>query len=98
MAITRPIDGGTRFTVARKPDWWLPTISGSKTLVVSHNHMAVWVNGIQVSDWTDTRPPDDNPRKGLRTAPGTLILQGHDLTTDILFRNLRAIETPRRSK
>jgi hypothetical protein len=54
------------------------------------------VNGVQVSDWTDTRDPHDNPRQGLRIAPGTLILQGHDPTTDLSFRNLRAAETPKR--
>ena len=56
--------------------------------------MACWVNGIQVSDWTDTRPANDNPRQGLRRAAGTLIIQGHDPTTDLSFRNLRAAEMP----
>ncbi len=63
-----------------------------KTLVVTGPHMAAWVNGIQVSDWTDPRPPHENPRQGLRTAPGTLQIQGHDPTTDLSFRNLRAAE------
>ena len=63
-----------------------------KTLVVRGPHMATWVNGIQVSDWTDDREPDANPRKGLRTEAGTLIIQGHDPTTDLSFRNLRVKE------
>ncbi len=68
-----------------------------KTLVVSDKHMATWVNGIQVSDWTDRRPPNENPRRGLRTEPGTISLQGHDPTTDLRFRNIRAGEiAPRR--
>lgn len=58
--------------------------------------MAVWVNGYQVSDWTDTRGPNANPRQGLRREAGTLIIQGHDPTTDLSFRNLRAAETPPR--
>jgi hypothetical protein len=57
--------------------------------------MACWVNGVQVSDWTDPRAPDANPRKGLRVEPGTLIIQGHDPTTDLSFRNLRAGEMPK---
>jgi hypothetical protein len=57
--------------------------------------MATWVNGYQVSDWTDTRPANDNPRQGLRLAPGTISIQGHDPTTDLLFRNLRLAEMPR---
>jgi len=66
------------------------------TLIASGPHMAGWVNGIQVSDWTDTRAPDPNPRKGLRVEAGTLILQGHDPTTDLSFRNLNAAELPKR--
>ena len=52
-------------------------------------HMAVWVNGYQVSNWTDDRPPDPNPRRGSRLHAGTLCIQGHDPTTDLLFRNIR---------
>jgi len=59
------------------------------TLVADGPRMAAWVNGYQVSDWTDDRPADANPRKGLRLEPGTIMLQGHDPTTDISFRNLR---------
>jgi len=59
-------------------------------------HMAAWVNGVQVSDWVDTRPPDDNPRKGLRLEAGTIQLQGHDPTTDLSFRSLRIREIPPR--
>ncbi|HEX4131212.1 MAG TPA: DUF1080 domain-containing protein [Pirellulales bacterium] len=96
---SQPIDAGTgaiyRRQSARKvmaDDFkWFPM-----TLVVSGAHMACWVNGIQVTDWTDTRPPDPNPRKGLRTAPGTLMIQGHDPTTDLSFRHLQAGELPPR--
>jgi hypothetical protein len=51
--------------------------------------MAAWVDGFQVSDWTDDREPHENPRKGLRLEPGTIMIQGHDPTTDLSFRNLR---------
>ncbi len=64
------------------------------TLVVSGKHMAAWVNGLQVSDWTDPRPADANPRKGCRTEAGTLALQGHDPTTDLRFRGISAVELP----
>ena len=59
-------------------------------------HMAAWVNGIQVSDWTDDRKADANPRKGLRVEAGTLQIQGHDPTTDLSFRNLRIAPLPKR--
>jgi hypothetical protein len=48
-----------------------------------------------VSDWTDERQPDDNPRKGLRLAPGTIMIQGHDPTTNLSFRNIRIVEIPK---
>jgi len=67
-----------------------------ETLIVSGPHMAAWVNGYQVSDWTDTRAPDENPRGGLRREAGTIAIQGHDPKTDLSFRNLRAGEMPGR--
>lgn len=62
------------------------------------NHFAVWVNGEQVSDWTDTRKPDPNPRRGLRLDAGTIQLQGHDATSDFKFRNIAIEEIPVREK
>jgi len=92
---TQPIDCGTggfyrrqnaRKVVADDFTWF------HKTLIVSGPHMATWVNGYQVSDWTDTREPDPNPRNGLRLEGGTIIIQGHDPTTDLSFRDLRITE------
>ncbi|HCK40614.1 MAG TPA: DUF1080 domain-containing protein [Planctomycetaceae bacterium] len=92
---TQPQDCGTggifrrqnaRRIVAQDRQWF--TI----TLAADGPHMAAWVNGTQVSDWTDTRAPHENPRKGLRLQPGTLALQGHDPTTDLRFKNMRLAE------
>lgn len=94
---TQPVDFGTggiyrrvpaRKVVADDFTWF------TKTLLVDGPHVAVWVNGIQVTDWTDTREPNENPRRGLRTEAGTLVLQGHDPTTDLNFRNFRITELP----
>ena len=63
-----------------------------KTLIADGPRIAAWVNGYQVSDWTDEREPHENPRNGLRLEPGTIMIQGHDPTTDISFRNLRIAE------
>ena len=52
-------------------------------------HIATWVNGYPVADWTDRRRPNENPRRGLRTKAGTIMIQGHDPTTDLSFRKLR---------
>ncbi len=97
---TQPVDFGTGAIYRRQParrvnadDFtWFPM-----TLVVSDKHMAAWVNGVQVSDWTDPRQPDKNPRNGLRSEAGTLQIQGHDPTTDLSFRNLRIQELAARS-
>ncbi len=64
----------------------------AKTIVACGPHISVWVNGYQVVDWSDTRPPDPNPRRGRRLEAGTIILQAHDPTTDVLFRSISAGE------
>lgn len=61
----------------------------SKTVIATGPHVSVWVNGEQVTDWSDTRSPNENPRRGRRLKAGTLILQGHDPTTDIDFADLK---------
>jgi hypothetical protein len=66
------------------------------TLIASGLHMAAWVDGYPVSDWTDPRPPDKNPRNGSRTEPGTLAIQAHDKTTDLSLRFIRAAEMRQR--
>jgi hypothetical protein len=92
---TQPMDFGTggiyrrvpaRLVVPNDREWFY------KTIVADGPHISVWVNGYQVTDWTDERKPDKNPRNGLRTEAGTLQLQGHDPTTNLSFRNLRARE------
>ncbi|PQO47761.1 DUF1080 domain-containing protein [Blastopirellula marina] len=96
---TKPLDSGTgaifRRTVARRvvseDKQWL-----TKTLIAEGAHISVWVNGYQVTDWTDKRKPDENPRRGLRLAAGTIILQGHDPTTDVSFRDFKVQELPAR--
>uniref|UniRef100_A0A7C4QRJ7 DUF1080 domain-containing protein n=1 Tax=Schlesneria paludicola TaxID=360056 RepID=A0A7C4QRJ7_9PLAN len=77
-----------RRVVAQDREWF------TATLVADGPHFATWVDGIQVVDWTDTRPPDANPRQGLRLEPGHLSLQGHDPGTDLLFRGLRLADLP----
>lgn len=62
------------------------------TLVASGPRMAVWVDGFEVVNWEDTRAADENPRKGLRVDGGHFSLQGHDPTTDVLFREITVRE------
>lgn len=95
---TKPADCGTggiyhrqsaRRVISDDHKWF------TKTLVVDGPHIAVWVNGYQVSDWTDNRPAKDNPREGRRDAGGAIAIQGHDPTTDFLFRTIQAVELPK---
>lgn len=62
------------------------------TVVASGPHMATWVNGYQMTDWTDMRPAHKNPREGLRIKKGTIQLQAHDPETDIEFRRIVVAE------
>jgi hypothetical protein len=62
------------------------------TVAAQGRHLATWVNGVQVVDWIDNRPENDNARNGCKLAKGSVSLQGHDPTTDLSFRNIRIAE------
>ena len=62
------------------------------TIVAHGNHFATWVNGVQVTDWTDNRPKSDNARTGCKLEAGHISIQGHDPTTDLSFKNFRIAE------
>ncbi len=94
----KPVDYGTGGIYRRQPARWVVPNDRqwfTKTLVAHGRHIAVWVNGLQVSDWTDPRPLHDNPRKGCRLKAGAISIQGHDPTTDLSFRNLKIAEYPK---
>ncbi len=96
---TQPIDFGTGAIYNRVATRKVIPSDGeffSKTIVAQGRLMAVWVNGIQVTDFTDTRPEGVNARKEARLAAGTISLQAHDPTTNLDFRNLRIAELPGR--
>ncbi len=92
---TKPVDFGTgaiyrrvpaRKVVSNDEEWF------TMTVLANGPHISTWVNGYQVVDWLDDRKEDENPRKGLRTAAGHLSIQGHDPTTNIVFRNMRIVD------
>lgn len=96
---TKPVDCGTggifrrvnaRRVVSDDFKWF------RKTVIADGPHISVWVNGFQVTDWTDNRKPHENPRKGLRKQAGTLMIQAHDPTTDLAFRRIEIHEIPAR--
>lgn len=86
-----PADHGTGAIFRRTHARWINANDREwfkMTLIANGPHFSTWVNGLLVTDWTDTRKPDPNPRKGLRLEEGHLSIQGHDPTTDLNFRNI----------
>jgi hypothetical protein len=97
---TKPVDFGTggnygnqpsRKVVSSDHEWF------TKTIIVTGNHASVWLNGYQVSDFADNRPinTENDGKNGYVPGPGTVHLQGHDPTTDLSFKNIKAIEYPK---
>ena len=83
---------GTGAIFRRQPARYVNADDGAwfhLTLICVGNRMATWVNGLQVTDFTDDREPDENPREGRRDGAGYLLLQAHDAATDVSFRNFR---------
>jgi hypothetical protein len=64
------------------------------TVVADGKRISTWVNGIQVVDFEDERAPNDNPRKGLRTEAGTIMLQAHDPECKVRFESLSICPLP----
>ena len=95
----QPVDFGTGGIYNRQParrvvstdrEWFTMTI-------LAHGpHLATWVNGLPIADFTDTRPPRESARQGYRAKAGVLSLQGHDPTTDLSFRRVNIVELPPR--
>ncbi len=75
-----------RRAMAQDKEWFTMTVAAHG------RHLSTWVNGVQVVDWTDNRPLNDNARNGCRLEAGPISLQGHDPTTDLSFRNIRIAE------
>lgn len=93
---TKPVDFGTgaiyrrvkaRKVVSDDRVWF------HKTIAADGPRIAVWVEGYPVTAWTDVRNAHANPREGLRTEAGTIVLQAHDPGTDLFFRDLSLVDT-----
>ncbi len=94
----KPVDFGTGGIYRRQPARWVVSSDRqwfTKTIIARGNHLAVWVNGYQVSDFTDARPPNESARRGTKLDKGPISFQGHDPTTDLSFRNIRIAELPK---
>ena len=92
---SKPRDHGTGGIFRRCPARWVNASDEkwfAKTIIADGATICIWVNGLLVADWTDQRKPNQNPRRGRRLEAGTIILQGHDPTTDLSFRKIRVRE------
>lgn len=93
----RPVDAGMGAIFRRQSAKAVLSDSDQQAFVavVADGPMiSTWVNGVQVVDWEDTRAANPNPRKGLRTEAGTIMLQGHDPGCKILFSSLSLCPIP----
>ncbi len=87
----QPADAGAGAIFRRQPARIVlgdGTTQSHITLFANGPQIATWVDGIQVTDFRDTREPDENPRRGLRLAAGPVSLQAHDPETDVVFHTL----------
>jgi len=88
----KPVDFGTGAIYRRQPARKVVSSDGewfTMTVAAHGRHIATWVNGYQVTDWTDDRKENDNARNGFKKGQGALSIQGHDPTTDLSFRTIR---------
>jgi hypothetical protein len=89
---SKPVDFGTGAIYRRQAARKVVSTDGewfTMTVAAHGRHLATWVNGYQVTDWTDDRKENDNARNGFKKGKGALSIQGHDPTTDLSFRNIR---------
>ena len=69
----------------------------SKTIHSQGRHFAVWVNGIQVSDYTDLAPEGTDVSKNqARLTSGPIGLEAFDSNSNLDFRNIRIALLPER--
>lgn len=94
----KPIDIGSggiynrcpaRKVVSTDREWY------TMTVLANGNHHAVWVNGYQTADFTDTKPINKSARAGRKDDAGPLSIQGHDPTTNLNFKNIRIVALPK---
>ncbi len=93
----RPMDAGMGAIFRRQNAKAVLSEEAEKTfltVVADGPLISTWVNGVQVVDWQDTREPNENPRKGLRTEAGTIMLQAHDAGCKVRFDSLSICPLP----
>jgi hypothetical protein len=98
---TKPVDFGTGGIYNRQKARKVVSSDNeyfTMTVIARGTHMATWVNGYQVTDFTDTKPIGNNARRGAKVGAGPISLQGHDPTTDLSFKNIRVAALPNQGR
>lgn len=81
-------------TTARRS---LGTVNQFHTLTVAAvgRRIAIWVDGVGVTDFLDVRPEGASPKKDARTAPGTIAFLTPEEDADFDIRNIRVVQLPK---
>jgi hypothetical protein len=67
-----------------------------ETIVARGRHFGTWVNGYPIADWEDPHPEGKSVRdKQARLGAGVISLQAHDPTTNLDFKNIKAVRLPK---
>ncbi len=94
----QPVDYGTGGIYDRQPARRVIPQDNAyfyETIAAQGRHLAVWVNGIQVSDYIDLNPEgDDVFENQARLKAGPISLQSHGPSASLDFRNLRIAVFP----
>ena len=96
---TKPKDFGTGGIYRRQP---ARCVVAERSRVVYEDDRGRWAAYGGVGEWVSGERLDRHaagerkcPRRATRLGGGAIAIQGHDATTDFLFRNIRAVELPR---
>ena len=67
----------------------------TETIAVRGRHFEVWVDGIRVNEYDDTRTEGPSPKKEARIAAGTIALLAPDPEANLDFRNIKIDPLPK---
>ena len=73
----------------------LPGNTVFETIVASGRHIAVWMDGYPVTDWTDTRVDASSPKSGARTTAGPIALEAPASDSEVSFREVSVASLPK---
>ena len=89
------VGGGLpRLQAARKPVA-AQTQFFTQTIAVRDRHIQIWIDGVPVTDFQDSRAEGTQPQRAARTAGGTISLEVGDEKTVMDVRSVRVVPLPK---